>query len=500
MPTDTDEKEFRGTISVAARIIDYLSSGLYKSPAACLKELINNSYDADATQVEVAVKPDADQIVIQDDGSGLNRTEFEKHFRRISESHKRDDGDDTPSGRPKIGKIGIGFIAANELCEVLELFSTKKGSTELLHITIDFNEMRMPAEKRRRKDGELVKADYTGELLQCGASEHYTQIFLKGVRGPAREILAGAMNNSNKEAESLYGLNPDSILERLRDPDLGTWKDFDRYSETLLKVALSVPVSYVRGWMPKRLHKYVARLEREEKKLNFRVVYDGTELRKPIVFRNAQRSFIKSFSFSGEDVSATGYFYAQHGTIKPEELHGLLVRIRHATVGGYDRTFWEFSQSEFSLIQKWISAEIWADDRLEEAMNIDRTTLRDTHPAYVELRGAVHAALREVCSEARSKIYEKGNTKRRGVAARNEIVKVGKIAKEAEKTVGKVAAKRISSTWASSESSDRKSQRTLLKSYSVSELLQVVLDVANSTLQPKVAANFITRLMERLSK
>ncbi len=35
--------EFKGEIVVASRIVDYLSSGLYESPAACLKELVNNA-------------------------------------------------------------------------------------------------------------------------------------------------------------------------------------------------------------------------------------------------------------------------------------------------------------------------------------------------------------------------------------------------------------------------------------------------------------------------
>jgi hypothetical protein len=50
----------------------------------------------------------------------LNRAEFKKHFTCISESHKRDNSDKTPSGREKIGKIGIGFIAANEICNEME--------------------------------------------------------------------------------------------------------------------------------------------------------------------------------------------------------------------------------------------------------------------------------------------------------------------------------------------------------------------------------------------
>src|SRR2546423_10664795 len=101
---------YTGKITVASRIVDQLSSGLYESPAACLKELINNSYDADATRVDVLIKPDADRIVISDDGFGMNRDEFIRHFSRVSESHKRDDGDTTAGGRKKIGRIGIGFI------------------------------------------------------------------------------------------------------------------------------------------------------------------------------------------------------------------------------------------------------------------------------------------------------------------------------------------------------------------------------------------------------
>lgn len=81
------EQEFSGQITVAARIIDLLSSGLYESPASCLKELVNNSFDADATEVLVFVKPDANRIIVQDNGHGMSRSEFERHFKRIAESH-----------------------------------------------------------------------------------------------------------------------------------------------------------------------------------------------------------------------------------------------------------------------------------------------------------------------------------------------------------------------------------------------------------------------------
>ena len=136
-----------------------------------MKELVNNAYDADASIVSLYVKPDANRIIIEDNGTGISKIEFVNHFERISESHKRDTGDSTLSGRPKVGKIGIGFIAANEICDKMEIFSTKKGSVELLHVIIDFAEMRKPIEDRRTSTNEYVKADYEGEILEVESGE-----------------------------------------------------------------------------------------------------------------------------------------------------------------------------------------------------------------------------------------------------------------------------------------------------------------------------------------
>jgi hypothetical protein len=192
-PPSNVDTQFFGEIVVASRIVDALSSGLYESPAACLKELVNNAYDADASTVGIYVKPDADEIVIEDDGTGMSRDEFIRHFSRISESHKRDEGDETPQrGRPKIGKIGIGFIAANELCDIMDIESTKAGSRELLVVSIDFAAMRGESAEDRRvtEDGdEFRKGDYRGHLETAPSAEHYTRVFLRHVRGDSRRIL-----------------------------------------------------------------------------------------------------------------------------------------------------------------------------------------------------------------------------------------------------------------------------------------------------------------------
>jgi len=120
------DKVQNGSIKVSSDIVNDLSSGIYSSPASCIKELINNSFDADATLVTIRIKPISDIITIIDNGNGMNALDFDQNFAWISKSSKRNQGSFSKMKRPLIGKIGIGFIAVNEICDELEIISTKK--------------------------------------------------------------------------------------------------------------------------------------------------------------------------------------------------------------------------------------------------------------------------------------------------------------------------------------------------------------------------------------
>lgn len=58
-------------MKVAAQIVQHLSKGIYSNPANCIKELISNSFDADAPKVIVRAKPELDTFSITDDGEGI---------------------------------------------------------------------------------------------------------------------------------------------------------------------------------------------------------------------------------------------------------------------------------------------------------------------------------------------------------------------------------------------------------------------------------------------
>lgn len=489
------QEEFDGVIVVASQIVDYLSSGLYESPSACLKELINNSYDANATRVDVFVKPDADRIIIADDGEGMDRKDFEKHFRKISESHKRDDSEITKSGRPKIGKIGIGFIAANEICETMQIISTKKGSSKLLDVTIKFDIMRKPLAKRKRDGSDIAKGDYEGTIKEAQVNDHYTQIFLKNIRGEAQKILSGPGTSSYSVGKkSLYGLSSDSVYKKLHSPNLKTWANFDAYSKNSLEISLNIPVRYYDNWISERFHSQVVEFEEATAKLDFSVFMDNTEMRKPVVFVVPEKAIVAKFEYIGKQVSAKGYFYAQQSVIKPEELKGLLIRIRNAAVGSYDTSFMDYSANHGSLLRTWISGEIWADDGLEDAMNIDRRTLRQAHPAYAELQVSVHRFLTKFIQRVRSEIYGERSNERKATQARE-------MERQIQKQIAKVSpkAKTNIEAWKGASKNEH-GKKLLLQKFSIDELYEVVIEVAQNVLTPNQLRNFISTLTERLKQ
>jgi len=500
----SDAELFDGEITVASRIVDFLSSGLYESPAACLKELINNSYDADAKKVEVLVKPEADQIVISDDGIGLTRDEFVTHFKRVSESHKRDHRSKTPSGRPLVGRIGIGLIAANELCDAMEITSTKKGHPEKLRVTINFAAMREdPTGRDRRENGDdgiaFKKGDFEGWVETAPKSHHYTRIFLRRITDSARKIFVGAPRGvMTAGRDSLYGLSPDSVVKKLEKPNLRSWSEFDEYSQTMLEVGLNVPVRYAPNWIPRDVRSRVADLEREVDEADFTLFYDGTDVRKPTVLRAPEGHFLRRFSFDGEAVSARGYFFAKRKVLHPQELNGLLIRIRRAAVADYDGGWMDFSATENRLFQDWVSAEIWADDRLEDALNIDRRTLRVTHPAYVELQAAVHEQLSDVLKEARDLFYTQRSKTRRVSQAREQIDRVHEIASDHGVRLPRV--QRSNQLGSGSEPDEKRAIRRAVAKMTVSEVYGIALEVAQEELSPKQYQKFASALAARLLK
>jgi HSP90 family molecular chaperone len=118
------------TFKVDAALLRELGERLVGKPHVALAELIKNAYDADASLVELTIRPD--QIVVADNGHGMDLTAFRDYWMRIGSPHKEKQRT-SPGGRSLTGQKGIGRLAVQFLGRKLDLVTkTAKGRTALL--------------------------------------------------------------------------------------------------------------------------------------------------------------------------------------------------------------------------------------------------------------------------------------------------------------------------------------------------------------------------------
>lgn len=95
---------------------------LYAENIELIRELVANSYDADATQVDISI--DEGTIIVSDDGEGMDREGFEQFF-NIGSPYKRLHRKSPKFSRERIGEFGIGKFAVLSCASYFEVISRK---------------------------------------------------------------------------------------------------------------------------------------------------------------------------------------------------------------------------------------------------------------------------------------------------------------------------------------------------------------------------------------
>lgn len=122
--------------NISLSVLNHLGRNLYRSFMTILGEAISNSWDADAKNVYIDIDRDAGQLVIRDDGHGMSEDDFQNKFLRIGYSKRKNNISKTESGRPFIGRKGIGKLALLSCAKKVTVISKKK-ETELIGGIID---------------------------------------------------------------------------------------------------------------------------------------------------------------------------------------------------------------------------------------------------------------------------------------------------------------------------------------------------------------------------
>jgi signal transduction histidine kinase len=114
-----------------ANLINRLGKELVAKQETALIELIKNSFDADATKVDVVLSGDFGdyKLDIIDNGNGMNRDELIDGFLRLGNSLKVKEARSPTFDRQRAGSKGIGRFAAQRLGDRLILTTRSSGSS-----------------------------------------------------------------------------------------------------------------------------------------------------------------------------------------------------------------------------------------------------------------------------------------------------------------------------------------------------------------------------------
>ena len=154
-----------------------LGKTIYR-PENVLVELAANSYDADASQVEINSSGESKMIQVKDDGCGMDLADLDELI-TIAKSKKRDmleKGKGTPLyKRQLLGCFGIGIISFLSLGNIIRIFTCKEGNKPIF----------LEIEKHIDSEGKPIKIDISSpindekfrmHLINGGNSKHGTTI------------------------------------------------------------------------------------------------------------------------------------------------------------------------------------------------------------------------------------------------------------------------------------------------------------------------------------
>lgn len=411
-------------IKLSSKTLVHISSGLYRSTANALKELVSNSFDADATLVEINTNfPRFDALTCRDNGQGMTEAEFKRLMEGgIGNSKKRTaaGSETTPSGRPVIGRIGIGMLAIAQICVQFKVISHHQKSKTAFEAVVNLKPYR-----RDEIDSEEVIADgdyeigsYDCKPIPYDKTKHGVLITTKDLRPTYTKRYRDDVERDGFKKVPLKFAN---FLRTVRS--VRAVRELGDYWLLFWELCVSCPVPYTQdgpirtdvivtsaGQDPKpestsaagRAGETAAELSESLAGYDFTVKLDGTVLRKIAVLPVKAEEKVESRAFKidfdgpveGHALKYEGYIYLQTKMIKPADMRGVIIRVRNVAIGEYDLTCLNYEKVQ-GFRRDWISGEIYVELGLEDALNIDRHSFNEVSPHYMKLQKHLHQVLTE---------------------------------------------------------------------------------------------------------
>lgn len=390
-------------ITVDKRIVRILSGSTYANFPSAIKELITNSYDADAETVKIDIDLASQIVTVHDNGKGMDENDFAFYLRIAGKSRKKEKF--TQNRRRIIGQFGVGFLSALPFCEKYVIETTRKGTDEVLHATIssyeyftddyqtiDVDEIPIPGGIKRRP--ELT-------------NDQFTRIRLVGFSKLTLSFFEGKYKLENRR-NTKFNYTPLDLLKW----ELSEYLPLEYDSNDLLGEKLNSIIE-------------------DDSIISFNVIFNGHKL-----FRNVHANNILEISNDFENIGGIKFKYqisTDYAPIKPTE--GRYIMLRNLNVGVGERTTFGLGlEGKVYARLAHLTGEVNILEGLNDLISVSRDKFNFS-PDYEQLKDFIRSKLSKWANEL-DKINSVENTIKNLSDTKNvssiENLKVDKVTRELE--------------------------------------------------------------------
>ena len=125
-------------MSIDFNVLNHLGINLYSNIPAVLSEVVANSYDADATEVNIDIYND--KVVITDNGCGMDEEEINRKYLMVGYQKRKGPNGiiNTPIYNRKVmGRKGIGKLSLMSIAKTIEVYTCKDDKQSAFKISVD---------------------------------------------------------------------------------------------------------------------------------------------------------------------------------------------------------------------------------------------------------------------------------------------------------------------------------------------------------------------------
>ena len=354
--TERFEKVEFTSQDIGVLLLDSITKGLYTDARHCVREYLQNEFDAGASNVHITIE--GRTISILGDSAGMSR-EALLSARRVGFSSKDPSKD--------AGFRGIGIWSGVAACQTLHVITKARGSTEGYFLRIDAKGLREAI--KRRGDQPLIPVLGENVSIRSVSSDEHIDKF--GTRVQLVDVLR----------------EHDRILSEQELVD---------YLEQVAPVPIA-PTQPDAKAIEAQLHANVPGYRTLSVRVNQTAVF-----RPPSKERKLQSPIFDWIKTSeGGEIAYVWYAMNQTPAVLPQEDRGLIYKSRGFTIGDLERTTVRKLEPGTALQQNvgWVCGEIHL---LDAALlpNAERIDL-ETNSTSDYLRNRVRDLLRKIDKEVR---------------------------------------------------------------------------------------------------